>query len=104
MSISSARRTSLPARILIGLALGIGWAVRSSFPGWSRFTMDRVAPFGDIFINLLKLIASPLALFSIISGVARLSDLSRPGSGLGGDHPACGPHSGYVPYRGQCYG
>jgi Na+/H+-dicarboxylate symporter len=84
MSTTNARRTSLPARILIGLALGIMWAVLSSFLGWSRFTMDWVAPLGDIFINLLKLIAVPLVLFSIISGVSGLSDLSRLGrTGLG---------------------
>jgi Na+/H+-dicarboxylate symporter len=84
MSTTTARRTSLPARILIGLALGIMWAVLSSFLGWSRITMDWVAPLGDIFINLLKLIAVPLVLFSIISGVSGLSDLSRLGrTGLG---------------------
>ena len=44
--------------------------------------MDR--PFGDIFINLLKLIAIPLVLFSIISGVSGLSDITKLGrTGLG---------------------
>jgi Na+/H+-dicarboxylate symporter len=89
--------------ILIGLALGIGWPLLSSVPGWSRYTMGRVAPFGDIFINLLKLIAATSVLFSIIGGVACLSDLSSLGSGLGGEHPARGPHPGHVPHRGQRY-
>ncbi len=84
MSNIPSKGRSLPARILIGLALGIGWAVLSSFLGWSRFTLDWLAPFGDIFINLLKLIAVPLVLFSIISGVSGLSDLSKLGrTGLG---------------------
>ncbi|MCU0319725.1 MAG: dicarboxylate/amino acid:cation symporter [Flavobacteriales bacterium] len=84
MSNTTSKGLSLPARILIGLALGIGWAVLSSFLGWSRFTLDWVAPFGEIFINLLKLIAVPLVLFSIISGVSGLSDLSKLGrTGLG---------------------
>lgn len=84
MSHKANKGLSLPARILIGLALGIVWAVLSSFLGWSRFTLDWVAPFGDIFINLLKLIAVPLVLFSIISGVSGLSDLSKLGrTGLG---------------------
>ena len=84
MSNASSKELSLPARILIGLALGIVWAVLSSFLGWSRFTLDWVAPFGEIFINLLKLIAVPLVLFSIISGVSGLSDLSKLGrTGLG---------------------
>ena len=56
----------------------------SSFLGWSSFTMDWIAPFGDIFINLLKLIAIPLVLFSIISGVSGLSDITKLGrTGLG---------------------
>ncbi|HNR54750.1 MAG TPA: dicarboxylate/amino acid:cation symporter [Flavobacteriales bacterium] len=77
-------RPSLPVRILIGLGLGVGWAVLSSMLGWSRFTMDWIAPFGDIFINLLKLIAVPLVLFSIISGVSGLNDITRLGRmGLG---------------------
>ncbi|MCB9165408.1 MAG: dicarboxylate/amino acid:cation symporter [Flavobacteriales bacterium] len=77
-------RPSLPVRILLGLGLGVGWAVLSSTLGWSRFTMDWIAPFGDIFINLLKLIAVPLVLFSIISGVSGLNDITRLGRmGLG---------------------
>ncbi|MFN3876425.1 MAG: dicarboxylate/amino acid:cation symporter, partial [Flavobacteriales bacterium] len=72
-------RTSLPLRILIGLAAGIAWAMLGSGMGWSRFTLDWIAPFGDIFLNLLKLIAIPLVLFSIISGVAALGDVARLG-------------------------
>ncbi len=75
---------SLPARILIGLGLGIVWAILSSTLGWSAFTLDWLAPFGDIFINLLKLIAIPLVLFSIISGVSSLGDVARLGrTGMG---------------------
>ncbi len=75
---------SLPARILIGLGLGIVWAILSSTLGWTTFTLDWIAPFGDIFINLLKLIAIPLVLFSIISGVSGLSDVAKLGrTGLG---------------------
>jgi Na+/H+-dicarboxylate symporter len=72
-------KTSLPIRILIGLAAGIAWAVLSSVMHWSAFTLDWLAPFGDIFINLLKLIAIPLVLFSIISGVSGLGDVARLG-------------------------
>lgn len=41
--------------------------------------MNWIDPFGDIFIKLLKLIAVPLVLFSIIKGVTGISD----GSSLG---------------------
>src|SRR5690606_27217099 len=50
------------------------WALISSKLGWSQFTIDWIAPFGTIFINLLKLIAVPLVLFSIINGVAGIGD------------------------------
>ncbi len=81
---TSGKGLSLPLRIIIGLVAGTAWAVLSSFLGWSAFTMDWIAPFGDIFINLLKLIAIPLVLFSIISGVSGLSDIAKLGrTGLG---------------------
>lgn len=69
----------LPLRIVIGLVAGIVWAVLSSTMGWSRFTLNWIAPFGDIFINLLKLIAIPLVLFSIICGVSGLGDVAKLG-------------------------
>jgi len=72
-------KASLPLRILIGLGAGIIWAVASSTLGFSEFTLDWIAPFGDIFINLLKLIAIPLVLFSIISGVSGLGDVAKLG-------------------------
>ena len=69
----------LHIRILIGLAAGVVYAIIAASQGWGGFTRDWIAPFGDIFINLLKLIAVPLVLFSIISGVAGMSDISKLG-------------------------
>ncbi|MCT4580427.1 MAG: dicarboxylate/amino acid:cation symporter [Flavobacteriales bacterium] len=66
-------------KIIIGLVLGILWAFGSSYLGWSQFTLDWIAPFGTIFINLLKMIAVPLVLFSIIKGVADLQDITKLG-------------------------
>jgi Na+/H+-dicarboxylate symporter len=45
--------------------------------GWGQFTTDWIAPFGTIFIRLLKFIAVPLVLTSLITGVASLSDLKK---------------------------
>jgi hypothetical protein len=42
--------------------------------------MNWIDPFGKIFINLLKLIAVPLVLFSIIVGVGNLGDINKLGS------------------------
>ena len=39
--------------------------------------MDWIKPFGNIFINLLKLIAVPLILASLIKGVSDLKDISK---------------------------
>ncbi|MDR9374818.1 MAG: dicarboxylate/amino acid:cation symporter, partial [Schleiferiaceae bacterium] len=72
-------KLALHWKILIGLALGIIWALLSASLGWSQFTLDYIGPLGTIFINLLKLIAVPLVLFSIISGVAGLGDPSSLG-------------------------
>lgn len=68
------KKLSLHWKIIIGLILGIVWALLSSSLGWSSFTIDWIAPFGTIFINLLKLIAVPLVLVSIINGVANIGD------------------------------
>jgi len=73
------RRLALHWQILIGMLLGILWALLSSYMGWSKFTLDWINPFGTIFINLLKLIAVPLVVFSIIDGVSGISDGSKLG-------------------------
>ena len=76
------KRLPLHWKIIIGLVLGIVWAVLSSFWGWTQFTEHWIAPWGRIFINLLKLIAVPLVLFSIMGGIVSLGnpkDLGRLG-------------------------
>lgn len=66
-------------KIIIGLILGIIYSLISSSLGWNQFTIDWIDPFGKIFIRMLKFIAVPLVLFSIISGVASLKDVSTLG-------------------------
>lgn len=73
------KKLALHWQIIIGLILGIVWAVLSGMFGWSEFTINWISPFGTIFINLLKLIAVPLVLFSIINGVANIGDPSSLG-------------------------
>ncbi len=43
----------------------------------STFVKDWIKPFGTIFINLLKLIAIPLIVASLIKGVSDLKDISK---------------------------
>lgn len=69
----------LHIKIIIGLVLGIIWAFISSSLGWNQFTINWIDPFGQIFIRLLKFIAVPLVLFSIIDGVSSLNDTSSLG-------------------------
>ncbi len=64
-------------QIVIGLVLGLAFGVVAAAAGWSAFTSDWIAPFGTIFLNLLKLIAVPLIIASLITGVASLSDLRK---------------------------
>jgi len=64
-------------QILLGMALGAGFGVLAVKFGWSQFTADWISPFGKIFLNLLKLIAMPLVITSLICGVASLSDFKK---------------------------
>jgi Na+/H+-dicarboxylate symporter len=80
---SAKKQIPLSIQIVIGLVLGIVWSIVGAQFGWSKFTIDWIAPFGDIFIRLLKMIAVPLVMFSIIVGVASLSDIRKLGR-LGG--------------------
>lgn len=73
------KKMALHWKILIAMAFGILWALISGWMGWNRFTIDWIDPFGKIFINCLKFIAIPMVLFSIVSGVASLGDLSQLG-------------------------
>ena len=64
-------------QIIIGLVLGLIYGVIAAANGWVQFTANWITPFGTIFINLLKLIAVPLIIASLITGVASLSDLRK---------------------------
>ncbi len=73
------KKLPIHVKIVIGLVLGIIWAFVSSLMGWNEFTIRWIDPFGMIFIRLLKFIAVPLVLFSIIGGVSGLRDVSKLG-------------------------
>lgn len=64
-------------QIVIGLILGLIWGLLSSIIGWNEFTSEFIKPFGTIFVKLLKLIAVPLVLASLVAGVASLNDTTR---------------------------
>jgi proton glutamate symport protein len=64
-------------QIIIGLILGLLWGLFSSVAGLNEFTSDYIRPFGDIFVTLLKLIAIPLVLASLVVGISNLNDMAK---------------------------
>jgi Na+/H+-dicarboxylate symporter len=73
------KNLALHWKIVIAMVLGVIWALLSGEFGWNGFTKDWIDPFGTIFINGLKLIAVPLVMFSIITGVAGMGDPTKLG-------------------------
>ncbi|MDB3905400.1 dicarboxylate/amino acid:cation symporter [Crocinitomicaceae bacterium] len=73
------KNLALHWKIMIGMVLGVVWALISGYAGWNEFTIDWIDPFGVIFINCLKFIAIPLVLFSIVGGVASLGNVRQLG-------------------------
>jgi Na+/H+-dicarboxylate symporter len=71
------KRIPLHNRILIGMGLGLLIGSLGIAFKLGGFISDWIKPFGTIFINLLKLIAIPLILASLISGVSNLRDISK---------------------------
>lgn len=59
--------------MLLGIVLG---AIAIQFPEGKGLVVDWIKPFGTIFINVLKLIAIPLIIASLVKGVSDLKDLS----------------------------
>lgn len=79
------KKLALHWQVIIGLVLGIVYAWiavntnEDSAVNLNQFTVDYIKPLGDIFINLLKLIAVPLVLFSVITGIISLQDVRKLG-------------------------
>ena len=72
------KKLALHWKIIIGMVLGIIFGfIMNTVDGGRGFVSDWIAPFGTIFINLLKLIAVPLILASLIKGISDLKDISK---------------------------
>ncbi|MFI3263913.1 MAG: dicarboxylate/amino acid:cation symporter [Rikenellaceae bacterium] len=67
----------LYVKILFGMVLGVLAGLIFVKLGAEQFVSDFVAPFGTIFINLLKMVAVPLVLFSLIKGVTGLGEIKN---------------------------
>ena len=72
------KKLELHWQILIGMAAGVSFALLMVQFEWGpKIVSDWIKPFGNIFINSLKLIAVPLILASLIKGVSDLKDISK---------------------------
>ena len=72
------KKLALHWKILIGMALGVvSGIILSLIEGGDTFIGNYIKPFGTIFINLLKLIAVPLILASLIKGISDLKDIAK---------------------------
>jgi Na+/H+-dicarboxylate symporter len=71
-------KIALHWQILLGMLTGIIVGIIFSQFSWGPgFITDWVKPIGTIFINLLKLIAIPLIIASLIKGISDLKDISK---------------------------
>jgi len=71
------KKLALHWQIMIGMIAGVLFGILASSSGIQDFVTDWIKPFGKIFINLLKLIAIPLILASLIKGISDLKDISK---------------------------
>ena len=72
------KKLALHWKIMIGMFSGILFGGLFLQFGWGKdFTQDWISPIGTIFVRLLKLIAVPLIIASLIKGVSDLKDISK---------------------------
>ena len=70
-------KLALHWQIIIGMVIGGIFGYIMTQVGGEQFTADWIKPIGKIFINLLKLIAIPLIIASLIKGISDLKDISK---------------------------
>ncbi|WP_264619646.1 dicarboxylate/amino acid:cation symporter [Flavobacterium sp. 7A] len=71
------KKLELHWKILIGMIAGLLFGFLMKNLEQKGIVVDWIKPFGTIFINLLKMIAVPLIVVSLIVGLADLKDISK---------------------------
>ncbi|OCB74862.1 dicarboxylate/amino acid:cation symporter [Flavobacterium crassostreae] len=71
------KKIALHWKILIAMALGLAFGILMKNLSLTAVVIDWIKPFGTIFINLLKMIAVPLIVVSLIVGLSDLKDISK---------------------------
>jgi Na+/H+-dicarboxylate symporter len=70
-------KLALHWKIVIGMVLGLVFGFVMQNLEMKGIVVDWVKPFGTIFINLLKMIAVPLIVVSLIVGLSDLKDITK---------------------------
>ena len=70
-------KLALHWKIVIGMVLGLLLGLLMKNLEMKGIVVDWIKPFGTIFINLLKMIAVPLIVVSLIVGLSDLKDISK---------------------------
>lgn len=75
MKLKKLEKLELTHKIIIMLVLGVivGVALQNS----PQIATEYIAPFGTIFLNLIKFIVVPLVVFSITQGIISLGDIKK---------------------------
>lgn len=72
------KKIALHVQILLGLVLGLSFAILSVKLGWpTSFTINYIKPFGTVFLNSLKMVAIPLVFVSLVVGVTSIEDVTK---------------------------
>ncbi|WP_282929130.1 dicarboxylate/amino acid:cation symporter [Anaerococcus sp. Marseille-Q7828] len=71
------KKSTLARNIFIALVLAI--IVGLLMQNQAEFLSTYIKPFGDVFLNLLKFIVTPIVLFSIIGGIISMKDIRKVG-------------------------
>lgn len=72
------KNVALHSKILIGMFLGVLFGfLMLQFSWGTSFVQDWIEPMGTIFVRMLKLIAVPLIVASLVKGIADLKDISK---------------------------
>ena len=72
---SQRKKLPLYVKIILGMVLGIVLGLLGVSFHFESFIHNWIGPWGTIFIRLLKLIAVPLVLVSLVIGVVNLRDI-----------------------------
>jgi len=70
-------KLALHWKILIGMVFGLAFGYVMKNLEMKGIVVDWIKPFGTIFINLLKMIAVPLIIVSLIVGLSDLKDIAK---------------------------